>query len=95
MLQEKNKAKAAMNEEEKQKYEADLKEQLEKGEISEAEYKTLVSTPTQKQEILLNPEMYIPVADNPFSSPDEYIDESLIDTGADLTEDDKIYLAMK
>ena len=95
MLQEKNKAKAAMNEEEKQKYEADLKEQLEKGEISEAEYKTLVSTPTQKQEILLNPEMYIPVADNPFSSPDEYIDESLIDTGADLTEDDKMYLAMK
>ena len=34
--------------------------------------------------------------DNPFANPDDFMDESeLVDLGADLTEDDKVYLAMK
>ena len=37
--------------EDKQQYEADLKAQFEDGKISQAEYKTLVSTETQKQQL--------------------------------------------
>ena len=89
--EEKKKAAAA----ERERYENSLKKQLDDGEITEAQYKTLVSTSTQNQE-----QMYaVPepaAADNPFSNPSDFMDESiLIDLGADLTEDEKIYLAMK
>jgi hypothetical protein len=82
-------------EEERKQYEQELKEQFENGEIGEAEYKTLVSVPTQKEEILLNPEMYIPVADNPYANPDDFMDESALEEAVDLTEEDKLYLATK
>ena len=68
---------------------------MENGEITEAEFKTLTSTPSQREDLLINPERYIPNANDAYSNPDTYIDESLIDTGAELTQDDKIYLAMK
>ena len=83
------------NLEERQKYDEELKEKMENGEITEAEFKTLTSTPTQKEDMLINPERYIPGANDAYSNPDTYIDESLIDVGAELTQEDKIYLATK
>lgn len=80
----------------RERYEEELKLQLENGEITESQYKTLVSTETQNQEQLYA----IPVSpqsiDNPFENPNAFIDESLlVDVSADLEEEDKIYLAMK
>ena len=49
----------------REKYEEELKEQLENGEISEAQYKTLVSTPTQNEMVAVNPNM--------FNVPTEYV----------------------
>lgn len=94
-LQEMRRLKDEKTEEERKQYEQELKEQFENGEIGEAEYKTLVSVPTQKEEILLNPEMYIPVADNPYANPDDFMDESALEEAVDLTEEDKLYLATK
>ena len=80
---------------EKEKYEEHLKEQLESGEITEAQYKTLVSTATQNQEQLYAQ----PTADgvdNPYGDGSSFMPEDdLIDLGAELTDDDKTYLAMK
>ena len=80
---------------EREKYEEHLKEQLNNGEITEAQYKTLVSTPTQNQEQLYAQ----PIAegvDNPYGDGSAFMSEDdLVDLGADLTDEDKTYLAMK
>ena len=77
--------------EERIQFEEDMKAQLEEGKISEAEYKTMVSTETQYNNPIISP---ISI-DNPFQE-DNFIDESkLPDIGADLTADDMTYLAMK
>lgn len=77
--------------EERIQSEEDMKAQLEEGKISEAEYKTMVSTETQYNNPIISP---ISI-DNPFQE-DNFIDESkLPDIGADLTADDMTYLAMK
>ena len=96
-LQAINDKKRTMEKQERAEYEEKLKEQLENGEINEAQYKTLVSTTTQNQEVLMNPAMLMNSSvGNPFGDGTGFIDESyLIDLGEDLTEDDKIYLAMK
>ena len=47
----KSEKKSAEEKAELEKYEKELKEQLEKGEITEAEYKTLVRTETQKKNL--------------------------------------------
>ena len=72
-----------------------MKEALENGEISEAQYKTYmqINQPEPSFEIATgpgqgNPSPY-PVNDNPFEQVE------IIDVGADLTQEDKIYLAMK
>ena len=81
---------------EREKYEEHLKEQLDNGEITEAQYKTLVSTPTQNQEQLYAQPATPDGADNPYGDGSNFISEdSLVDVGADLTEEDKLYLAMK
>jgi len=81
---------------EREKYEEHLKEQLDNGEITEAQYKTLVSTPTQNQEQLYAQPVTPDGADNPYGDGSNFISEdSLVDVGADLTEEDKLYLAMK
>ena len=53
------------------------------------------SATTQHEDFLMNPERYLPNQDDGYANPDSYIDESLIDVGAELTQEDKIYLAMK
>ena len=81
---------------EREKYEEHLKEQLESGEITEAQYKTLVSTPTQNQEQLYAQPKVTDAAENPYGDGSNFMSEDdLVDLGEELTDDDKIYLAMK
>lgn len=83
----------AINEEEIQH----MKEALENGEISEAQYKTYmqINQPEPSFEIAAGPgpgqknSSPYPINDNPFEQVE------IIDVGADLTQEDKIYLAMK
>ena len=81
---------------EREKYEEHLKEQLKSGEITEAQYKTLVSTPTQNQEQLYAQPNVTNAAENPYGDGSNFMSEDdLVDLGEELTDDDKIYLAMK
>lgn len=78
--------------EEWQELEKITQERFENGEISEAEYKTLVSASTQNE--MLNGPTTIPIAAAPPEDP--YIQEDeLYDLSEELTEEDKKYLAMK
>ncbi len=88
-----------LSEEDKAEEEArnkELKDMFEKGEISEAEYKTLSSTESQREE-----EFILPGAVEGQSSPEDMFDaqymseDELPDPAAELTDEDKIYLAMK
>lgn len=81
---------------EREKYEEHLKEQLDSGEITEAQYRTLVSTSTQNQEQLYAQPIVTDAVDNPFGDGSSFMSEDdLVDLGDELTEDDKIYLTMK
>ena len=84
---------------EREQFEAQIKAQFDSGEITEAQYKTLISTETQNEDYYAGtgPMLHIPgaAADNPYQE-NNFIDESLLSgPAAQLTEDDKIYLAMK
>ena len=95
-LQALNAEKKRAVEAEREKYEEHLKEQLESGEITESQYKTLVSTPTQNQEQLYAQPIVTNVVDNPFGDGSGFMSEDdLVDLGEELTDDDKMYLAMK
>jgi hypothetical protein len=76
-----------------------LNQALEAGEISEAEYKTLVPTDEVKEAYETNPDMFpggTVVSGDPFAGDNDYISEdALPDPAADLTDEDKVYLAMK
>ena len=91
-----------MTEEEKAEEEArihEIEDMYSKGEISEAEYKTLTSTESQVEAAeTLFPGALDNASDvNPFESFDtQYMSEDeLPDPAAELTNEDKIYLAMK
>ena len=88
-------AELAKSEEEQKAYEEELKNQLDEGEISEAEYKTLVSTETQNKELMEQAPADVVGQDNPYREDNFIPEEDLIDPSADLTDEDKIYLAMK
>lgn len=94
LKEEKNKLQIA----EREKFEAEIKAQFDNGEITEAQYKTLISTETQNEDYYTGqgPIMHMPVmVDNPYQE-QNFIDVSLLpDPATQLTEDDKIYLAMK
>ena len=78
--------------EEWQELEKITQERFENGEISEAEYKTLVSASTQNE--MLNGPTTMPIAAAPPEDP--YIQEDeLYDLSEELTDEDKKYLAMK
>lgn len=97
LLQAKQEEKNKINEEEKKKHEAIIKEKFDNGEISESEYKTLTSTTTQNQQYI-NGTIMNPVAgtvNNPFQETNFMKEEDLVDLGGTLTEEDKLYLAMK
>ena len=95
-LQALNAEKKKAVEAEREKYEEHLKEQLESGEITESQYKTLVSTSTQNQEQLYAQPIVTDAVNNPFGDGSGFMPEDdLVDLGEELTEDDKMYLAMK
>jgi hypothetical protein len=95
--QNEEKRKAAI--ETQKRFEEDVKKQYENGEISEAQYKTLMSTETQNAErpVMAPP----PKAQTDFGRANFYdennfmSEEELIDPAAELTAEDKLYLAMK
>lgn len=94
-LQIMNEEKEKVEQANREAFEASLKQQLENGEISEAQYKTLVSTETQIKNSL--PQL-VPaaMADNPFSNPDAFMKEEEYENYlGELTEEDKKYLALK
>ena len=94
-IQLKNEAK----QEQQKAFEEKAKADFEKGQITEAQYKTLVSTTFQKQHQYLLPDandMLDAVgADNKFRQEFFMSEEDLPNPAADLTNEDKQYLAMK
>lgn len=91
--------------EEQEKADQELKEQFERGEISEAEYKTLISATTMKDNEH-NLSLNIPYAgsaapqnfignNNPFDEQKFLSKDDLPDIGAELTKEEKIELALK
>lgn len=97
LLQSRQELRDKVKEEEKKKHEAIIKEKFENGEISESEYKTLTSTETQNQQYI-NGTIMNPIAgpiNNPFQEANFMKEEDLVDLGGTLTEEDKLYLAMK
>ena len=95
-LQALNEEKRSAQEAERAAFDAEIKEKFEAGETSEAEYKTMVSAQTQHEEYVNAPIM------QPNTTMDRYYDENtsivnsqLDNSVAQLTNDDKIYLAMK
>ena len=94
-----NEEKLKVKQAEKEQFESLLKAQFDNGEITEAQYKTLISTETQNEDYYAGtgPALHIPgaAADNPYQEKN-FIDESLLSgPAAQLTDEDKIYLAMK
>lgn len=96
-LQEENRKKAEEKAEEIAEREADAKERFERGEISEAQYKTLTSTEKQFENRTMMPPGSVPggLAPNAFNENNFISEEELPDPASDLTQDDKVYLAMK
>lgn len=92
-----NEEKEKLQQAERAKFEEDVQRQYDNGEINEAQYRTFMSAATQEEKYVESmtwgeePKG----ADNPYQE-NTFIDESLL-TGpaAQLTDDDKIYLAMK
>ena len=76
-------------------YEEEMKQKLENGEISEAQYKTLVSTETQNAEMQSKPSQSAIPRNNFYDENNFLSEDELIDPAAELTADDKVYLAMK
>lgn len=97
-LQAQNAEKRAASAQEIAELDAMYQEQYDNGEISEAQYKTLVSTSARNQSLFsqagVAQQPYI--GDNNFYDEAKFMDETeLPDPAAQLTQEDKIYLAMK
>jgi hypothetical protein len=93
--QNEEKRKAAI--ETQKRFEEDIKKQYENGEITEAQYKTLTSVPAQHENENGRP---VPPPQTDFGKAfyDEnnfMLEEELADPAAELTAEDKLYLAMK
>lgn len=78
-------------------FEEDIKQQYEEGKITEAQYRTMISTETLHAEApAAMPFPPVPGGPIPTAAASPYMSEDeLIDPAADLTQEDKIYLAMK
>ena len=101
MLQEQYKKDAEARAEEAAAREAEAKEKFEAGQISEAEYKTMLTAQTKYNDVVATAVMNAPIGQtgqiptNGLNENDYLSEDELIDVSADLTEDDKKYLAMK
>lgn len=99
MLMAQRESKDEQEEEDRKEYEAALKEQMLSGEISESEYKTMVSVPTQNQDYINRP-IDIPKSD--YEQQDKYyaenstiVENQLQKAVNTLTAEDKLAMAMK
>ena len=72
----------------------EIKKAYENGEISEAQYQTYAETHTPGPEALQPPPAG-PQAPSPYPENSNFEEVELVDLGADLTQEDKVYLAMK
>lgn len=96
ILQERNEQRTKKEIEAQKQYEKEVIERFKSGEISEAEYKTLISTETQNNLNKAAPPMQPVIGKDNFYNENNYMSEDeLADPGAELTEEDKMYLAMK
>ena len=81
---------------EKQKeFEVELKNQYQDGLINEAQYKTLMSTETLHTEDSMYGAAPNKIDNNPYREENFMSEDELIDPASELTQDDKMYLAMK
>lgn len=106
--------KQKQTEQQKKQFQEQIKEKFDKGQISQAEYKTLVSTETQNEDFNAafrgdaitgvnisnvnqnNPYMQaLGQLKNPYQQGNFIPESDLTDLGADLTQQDRVYLAMK
>lgn len=97
-LQEEMNEKEEKTKEEREEYEEQLKEQKDAGLIPEAEYLTYVSTETRKKEADMTPPPTMEEAigeDNYYNENDFLSEDELPDPAAGLTQEDRVYLAMK
>lgn len=98
-LQEQAEKKLALKEEQKKEVQKQAKEQFEKGEITESQYRTLTSSQYQKEHTYLDEKKGKKEdavgADNAFRQQFFIAEQDLPDPAADLTLEDKQYLAMK
>ena len=95
-LQALNEEKRSAQEAERAAFDAEIKEKFEAGEISEAEYKTMVSAQTQHEEYVNAPIMQPNTTmDRCYDENTSIVNSQLDNSVAQLTNDDKIYLAMK
>lgn len=91
-----NDERRAVQKEEREKFEEEIKKQFEAGEIGEAEYKTMISAETQNKDYMSHP-----VAppefpqDKYFSENSEIVQEQMDSLISELTQEDKKVLAMK
>lgn len=91
-----NDERRAVQKEEREKFEEEIKKQFEAGEIGEAEYKTMISAETQNKDYMSRP-----VAppefpqDKYFSENSEIVQEQMDSLISELTQEDKKVLAMK
>lgn len=86
---------AETRKEAQKQFEKELKEQLAKGEISEAQYKTYISTETQHEEDLQAEIGDTVGAKNVFNEDNFMSEEELFNYQDELTQEDKIMLATK
>ena len=94
-LKEESERKMLAEKEVRERYEAEIKASYEAGNMTEAEYKTLVSVETQhKDEGKFGPSPKM-TGMNFYDENSFMKEEDLIDPAAELTAEDKIYLAMK
>lgn len=88
-------AAAAMSEKDKAQQES-YAQQFERGQITQAQYRTLVKAEIQRERDKPVPAVYSPLEQNNFYNEKNFMAEQDIpDLGADLTEEDKKYLVMK
>ena len=91
-----NDEKRAIQKEEREKFEEEIKKQFEAGEIGEAEYKTMISAETQNKEYMSRPIAQPEfLQDKYFSENNEIVQEQMNSLISELTQEDKKVLAMK
>lgn len=94
-LKEEKAAKNALVEKERAEMDALAREQFEAGQIGEAEYRTKTSTPAQRERDYSTPMNPYLGPDNPYQEGNFIAESDLPDPAATLTQEDKVYLAMK